>query len=268
MVSDFRPKLDSLAPVLSASLVLCLVFYPGPNSLGEESRDPAVLVASARAVLRADLGTWAEYSFQRQVLRQRFDQQGAVTWSREYLFEVRPVDGGFDERLVRIDARQPTAQEVQEHRRAGRFEKHYRQAVAAKLNNPLGVDLPLLPLLFDQQHRYLGRETVRGVPCHRIAFSARPEPKGGSVDERLKRASQGALCISELGHHVVEAEVESVRPVGNLALRLEHLWLRFENQRVAGVWLPDSFETRSEFKLGASRQQKRNRYRYSHYRRP
>jgi len=64
-----------------------------------------------------------------------------------------------------IDGRGATLEDVGEHRKATRFEKHYKNG--ASLNNPLGRDIPLL---FDQNHRYVGRRVVRGELCHKTEF--------------------------------------------------------------------------------------------------
>ena len=255
-------------PVVSTPLVLCLLLQSCPGRVHGEEIDLDTLIAAARPVLEADLATWAKFRFHRRVLRERLSRQGDVVRGHEYFFEVRPDGGGFDERLLEIDGRQPTRREVEDHRRAGRFHKHYLAAVDAELRNPFGVDLPLLPLLFDQEHHHVGQETASGIPCHRIAFEARQEPNGASAPERLKYATKGTLCLSVVGTHVVEAEAESVRRVASWPLRLNRLSLRFESRPQEGTWLPRLFLTRSDAKIGFHRQQKRNRYEYTDYHRP
>lgn len=252
-----------------AALTICLalpVFGSPPAPADEPDLD--TLLRTARATLEADLAAWASYSFERRVVRERFDRDGEVSSRITYRFEVRPAGDGFDERLLSIDGEPPSAREVEYHRRLGRFEKHYRVALSAELDNPFGEDLPLLPLLFDQSHRYLGLDEIAGSPCHRLAFDPRPDVVDAPTAERLKRAARGSLCLSVDGGHVLEAEMESVRPVAQGRLGLNRLTLRFEATPVEGAWLPRLFEVRSDVKLGIGRMERRNRYEYTGYHQP
>jgi hypothetical protein len=259
-------RFSSSRPALSVAL-LSLGFFSGAAVAAEDS-DVRELVATGRQALADDLADWAERVFRRRVRRERLDKSGKVVWRQAYLFEVRPTGEGFDEELLEIDGQEPTSGDVEHHRRAGRFGKHYDAAVEARLRNPFGADLPLQPLLFNQEHRYAGRETVDGITCDRIVFDARSELEDRTVSEQLERAARGTLCLSAVGAHIVEAEVETVRPVGKAPLRLDRLTLRFQSRPVGESWLPRLFETSSEFKLMLRTRRTRNRYEYSEYRSP
>lgn len=254
---------------LAAGLVgLCAIPIGAWKPASSEVFDVRSRVAEARATLAQDLAAWARHAFQRRVSRERLNRGGVVVWRETYVFEVRPNADGFEEVLLSINGRAPKEREVADHRRAGRFAKHYDAAVEARLRNPFGEDLPLQPLLFDQEHQWVGRETVDGLECDRIAFDARPRLENSSLPERLERAARGTLCVSVAGAHIVEAEVESVRPVGQAPLRLDRLTLRFESRPIGETWLPRLFETTSDFRLLLRSRRTRNRYEYSEYRRP
>lgn len=257
------------SPFVRVPLALCLALASAAaHPAGAEGPDLATLLRTARTTLEEDLATWGSFVFERRVLRERLGRSGEVTARITYRFEVRPTGDGFDERLLSIDGERPSRREIERHRRLGRFEKHYRVALSAELDNPFGEDLPLVPLLFDQEHRYVGLEEIAGAPCHRLAFDPRPDREEAPTAERLQRAARGSLCLSADGGHVLEAEMESVRPVAQGRLGLNRLALRFKTTPVEGAWLPRMFEVHSDVKLGIGRMEKRNRYEYTGYRRP
>ena len=89
----------------------------------------------------ADVASWSNYAFRRHVIRKSYDTHDEVTSHNEMEFRVTPSVHGFDELLIRFDSRRPTSKEVKEHRKAGRFAKHYSQASELELDNPLGFGL-------------------------------------------------------------------------------------------------------------------------------
>ncbi|MGD2115873.1 MAG: hypothetical protein PVG07_12510 [Acidobacteriota bacterium] len=271
MTAPLRFPIQTLLVPCLLGLLAGPVPAEGANGASGAEVEVEALLRRARAALESDLAAWAELSFRRRVVRERLDGDGEVSWRTEYLFRVRPAPdppGGFDETLLSIDGARPSPREIEEHRRLGRFEKHYRAAVASELENPFGEDLPLAPLLFDQEHRRAGRETVDGIPCHRLLFDARGEVPEASSAEELKRATRGSLCLSVKGAHLVEAEVESVRPVRQGPIRLNRISIRFEGRPVRSAWVPRVFQVESDARLGPVHLRKRNRYEYTDYRRP
>ena len=222
-------------------VMFLLLLLAGPA--GAEAPDVQKMLAdSLEKGGGEDGGAWSEFAFRRRVTREKLDAEGEVNWRQEMLFQVTPTAEGLDEEILEIDGREPTPKEVAEHRKAGRFEKHYATSADVALENPFGSDLALLPLVYEQEHRYAGEEEVDGIPCHRIRWAARPEPADQPVEERLKHAMKGSVCLATDGNHLVQAEMQTVRPVAKGPVRIESMRLRFEVRQVEDVWLPSKLQ--------------------------
>lgn len=251
---------------VESALVLALLLA-SPGSQSGQASEANSHLDRAKTVLEQDYKAWRAYAFQRHVRRQKLDEHGEETWSAEYVFEVTPEGSGFDENLIEIDGRKATPEEVGEHRKAARFEKHYKNG--ASLINPFGRDIPLLPLLFDQNHQYVGRRVVRGELCNKTEFVDRNPPAKLPARARLAYVLKGEACFSVAGDHLVAAEMETAQPVSSGVTKLKYLRIRIEAQSVGeDVWLPSSFEIRSDIRLGMRKLRKNNLYEYSHYRLP
>ncbi len=214
-------------------------------------------------VWRGDIAAWREHAFRRSVLRQSFDADGNETFRQELEFQVTPAADGFDEALEQIDGREPTPGEVKEHRKKARFTNHYGQAADLELNNPLGENIALLPIIRGQDHIYVGLEEIDGIPCHRTMFAARPDPGRGSAQERLRFAIRGSSCYSVDGYHLVEFEMETVRRIKKIGASIDELQLRIASRPVGEAWLPRAVDLRSEVTVLGKKLRKGNTYRYS-----
>ena len=259
------------SPKAMGLLILVSVLSAGPASSGgsQDELDPldvGVLIERARSSLSRSLEDWGKRSFERRVLRERLDGNGRTTWSAGYVFRVMPSGKGFDEELIEIDGRPPTSSEIRKHRRAKRFARHYEDASSARLGNPLGADLPLAPLLFDQQHFVVGRETLGGVECVRLGFEARPAVRGFDAEVRLKRSLKGSLCITPNEGELIEGRVETERPVGQGVYKVESMVLEYDSLAFEESRLPARFEVRSVIRVGPRWLRKHNRYEYDAYR--
>jgi hypothetical protein len=215
----------------------------------------------------ADVAAWALYSFNRHVTRQSLDKSGQVTFRNEMEFRVTPSADGFDELLLRIDGRAPTAREVEEHRSAQRFTKHYGQAQELELNNPLGENLALASIIKRQEHKLVGLEEVDGVPCYRSTFDSRPEPQGVSSRQRLEYAVEGSACFSVEGYHLVEFEMTTVRPVKSRGIAVNFLQMSIEGQPVGDGthWAPKRVAVRNDASIVGKKLRKSNSYQYSQF---
>ena len=79
---------------------------------------------------------------------------------------------------------------------------------------------------------------------------------------------KGSVCLATDENHLVQAEMQTVRPVAKGPVRIESMRLRFEVRQVEDAWLPTTFEMRSGLKLpGKKVTRKHNVYAYSDYRR-
>ena len=246
-----------------ALLVFLLAGAPASADLPERT----ALRQGLRASWDTDVRSWGEYAFRRHVLRRSFDASGNVTFERQMLFQVTPEGDRFDELLLQIDGREPTPKEVAYHRRKQRFTNHYSQAEDLALDNPLGEDLLLLPLIESQEHELIGEEVVDGTPCYRTRFDARPEPKGGSLNERISTALEGTACFSIDGIHLVVFEMRTVRTIKAKGVRLRRLEMRIAGHAVGEAWLPRSLELRSDVNAWGKKLRKLNRYDYSSFER-
>jgi hypothetical protein len=224
------------------------------------------LLAEARRVQERDLATWRRFAFRRQVLRQRLDPDERVIARQSLDFLIEPIPGGgFDERLVAIDGRAPTGEEVREHRRAARFARHYERAREGSFGGVLGVGELDFGLLFSGlDYTYGGRQAAGGVAYHRVAIA----PVGrdpGPGDDPLATATAGELGFTVDGLHLVRARTRLAWPVTWGLARVERLEIDFEGQPAGGgVWLPRRIELRSAVR-GIFRVRAHNVYTYSQF---
>jgi predicted component of type VI protein secretion system len=228
--------------------------------------DNAIIKSAAERAWQADVAAWADYAFRRHVTRQTFDEEDNETFRLELLFELTPQSEGWDELLLEIDGAEPKKGEVKDHHKAARFTKHYAQAAELKLDNPIGEDLALLPVIQDQEHRFIGEDLVDGIPCYRTQFDSRPEPDGLSPRERLKYAIEGTACFSKDGYHLVVFEMETVRPVKQGGIGMTFLRMTLKGQAVGDAWLLKLVELRSDVVLLGKHMRKGNIYRYTDFR--
>ena len=262
-----RPPVQALSRALTLALPLAIALalaLATPFSAAETPHQDE-LRRRLREAWSADVEAWGDYAFRRHVLRQSYDSKGEVTFRRELVFQVTPGADRFDEELIEIDGRAPSAKEVSYHRGKQRFTNHYEQAAELELDNPMGEDLALLPLIREQEHQLVGQEVVDGIPCYRTRFEAGEEVKRGSLNERLKHAIQGTACFDVKGFHVVSFEMETVRPVKNTGVKLSRLEMKIRGHAVGGAWLPASVEMVSHVSLFGKKLRKSNDYRYGDF---
>jgi hypothetical protein len=212
---------------------------PAAPPSAEELR---ALVREAQRVQRVDAAAWAGYRFRRTARSERLAAGGAVEQASLLEFDVTPTAGnGFDERLVAIDGRASTGREVEEHRGAARFTRHYRTLSAGKDEQDMESGYSLSTLLRLSAYRYVGLEDIDGVPAHRLDFEPDPVAGGGSVAARITQAMSGSLWLTADGLHLVRARAATGRPVSLfLGLsRVRSLEVGLEAAAVApGVYLP------------------------------
>lgn len=249
------------------ALRLCLLMSAAIPATAQSPDSKALLDASLENASDIDRPAWVRHAFKRHVTRQRLDEEGDVEWRQTMLFQVTPTAGGLAEELLEIDGRAPTTAEVDKHRKRGLFAKHYEQTAGVVLENPLGKDLPLLPLIYEQEHEYVGMDAVDGIPCHRIRFDARPEPSGEPIEVKLRYAMKGELCISLEGQRLMHVDIQTVREVKSV-VRIKAVRIHFEARPQGDVWLPTFFEMKSDVKAIGMKFRTHNIYSYSDFRLP
>jgi hypothetical protein len=242
----------------------------------ERQPEPTVsiteLMSEVRRVQEADLEAWARFSFTREVVRQRLNDQGKIERSESLRFEITPGNGGFEERLIEIDERHAYPSEVREHRRAGRFEKHYRRARAGHAVDE-GEGFSLAWLTRFPEYTFAGAEVIGGRRCDRLDFgpasAAEMGDEVGRTAGRFLEVMGGRLCVDPRTLHLVHAHARTSRPIPlsfGLAKILE-LEVELKGMPVAnGVWLPREIVVDTRLSILGRDVRKRNRFTYSDYR--
>jgi hypothetical protein len=171
------------------------------------------LVAAAQDAQKRDTAAWRRYRFRRAVSIEKLDDGGQVVRHQDMEFKLTPAADGFDERLVRIDGRDPTSGEVEEQGRARSFTKHYRTLQAGEDGKDEESAFTLATLLHRSSYRYAGQEFVDGVACHRLDFSPGDPGRGDGIVGKVIEAMGGSLWLTVDGLHLYRARASSIRPV-------------------------------------------------------
>ncbi|MEZ5330956.1 MAG: hypothetical protein R2991_02630 [Thermoanaerobaculia bacterium] len=253
----------------AVALAAALVGVVHTPAVGAQDVDLGRLLADAKRVQQNDLAAWQRYRFQREVVRRSLDAQLRETKREDLWFIVRPKpDGhGFDEQLVLIDGKVPSERLREEHHEAARFTKHYLRALEP--GDEFDADADPIVHLWDAEHYdYAGRETIDGVPCHRVEMRASAEPVEGALGVRLAAATAGTLWLAVDGLRIVRSQSRLARDV-RLALGLGTL-SRFD-VRLQTVELPDGARLPAEISVAShvsvlgTTIRKSNLYRYSRF---
>lgn len=262
-----------MRPLLLCSLILI------SSVVAQDTPDPSpgILLEEAKRVQVEDIESWSRFQFRRQVRRDVLDADGKVTDSELLDFRVVPVDGdsagssdsvAFDEELLRIDRRAPTASEVERHRRRGSFAKHYRRLVSGTNEEGAEEGFSLGYLLRMTGYRYLGVEVVDGVTCHRLDFSPAPEGQGRGIAGRFAESLSGSIWLTVDGLHLYKAKAGTVKPI-SIALSLFKIH-DFKVEMLSGpvnekVWLPRRIKTETSIRVITKTTRRKNLYTYSDF---
>ena len=222
---------------------------PAPES---SARDLPAMLRDAQRIQQADAAAWRRFRFSREARMESLGPEGQITVREETLSEVTPLVDGFDERLLRIDGREPTDEEIARHRQKEPFARHYRAVRAGASDAEEEGGYSLASLLRLSSYRYAGREMVGGAECHRLDFQPDPEPKEQSLEARVAGAMAGSLWLTVDGLHLIRARAASVRPVpltlGLVSVR--SLAVELESAQVApGIWLPRRVAVKSDVRI-------------------
>ena len=226
------------------------------------------LVHEARRAQRADILAWAEHRFRRQERVEELTDTGQVKSVHTFDFEITPLADGFDERLLLRDGLEPTEATIEDHRRSGRFQKHYRTLQTGSEEEDPESGYSIGTLLRLSEYRYAGREAIDGAECHRLDFDPQDDPPGSGIEARIAEAMSGSLWLTADGAHLVRARTTSTRPVSlSLGLFKVHaLEVAFDAHQVAsGTWLPRQLSIVSHARLVFLGQHRRRVFTYSNY---
>lgn len=259
--------LARLATVAGLALLAPAAFLLAPGG-ATPPPDMQAMVHAARTAQRDDILAWARYRFHRQERVEELTDTGQVKSVRTFDFEIAPLDDGFDERLLLLDGLAPTEAEVEEHRKNGRFAKHYRTLLAGSEEDDPESGYSIGTLLRLSEYRYAGRETIDGAECHRLDFDPQANPPGSGLEAKIAEAMSGSLWLTVDGSHLVRARTTSTRPVSlTLGLfKVNSLEVAFDAQKVgAGAWLPRQLSIVSHARLVFLGQHRRRVFTYSDY---
>jgi hypothetical protein len=240
-------------------------------ALAEEAPVPADLEAilrEARRVQFSDMAAWSRFRFHRQVDKHRLGADGEILKAESLEFQISPAEERFDERVVRVDGREPTPAEVREHRREARFSRHYETALSGIGRGDEESGYTLARLLRLASYRYVGQERVGGHLCHRIDFAPSVSGRARGIEARLAEAMEGSLWITAEGYHLARAEARSVKPV-SIALSfasVRALDLSMQAMPVGhDVWAPRRIEVRADARISWVPVRRRTIYSYSEF---
>lgn len=254
--------------VASIGLALLASAASPPEPPAPSVPDLQALVHEARQTQRADILAWAQYRFRRQERLEDLTDTGQVKSVHTLDFEITPLAHGFDERLLLVDGLAARDGDVAEHRRNGRFQKHYQTLQAGSEEEDPESGYSISTLLRLSEYRYAGRETIDGAECHRLDFEPQKNPPGTGIEARIAEAMSGSLWLTTEGAHLVRARTTSTRPVSlSLGLfKVHSLEVAFDAQRVeAGAWLPRQLSIVSHARLVFLGQHRRRVFTYSDY---
>lgn len=280
----------AVALVAAVPVAALLAFAAAPRSAGNApalvvptaapGRSPApmaevdikALVREAQRVQRADALAWARFRFHREIRAERLDATGSVLQSSLLEFEIMPLTvGGFDERLFRIDGREPTPEEITHYREEASFSRHYGSLTTVDAEGDEESGYSLATLLRLSAYRYSGVENVEGTPAHRLDFEPDPEPHGSSVAAKVTHAMAGSLWLTTEGTHLVRAQAATVRPVSLfLGLgRVHSIEVGLEaapaGPMAPGVFLPRLLSINTNLRVLFSNQHRRRTFSYGSY---
>lgn len=244
-----------------------LSFFLFRTLAGAAPPDPAALAREAQRVQRADVLAWRRYRFHRVEKVEELTQEGSVSETEVMEYEITPLQNVFDERLLRLDGREPTDKEVRDARHEASFQKHYETLLEGAEEEGSG-GYSVMALLKLSGYSYAGEETIQGVPCHRLDFSASEPPDGGDLAARIAAAMQGTLWLSVNGLHLVRARADSAREVGAAIglFRMHALSFSVDAEPVApDVWLPTEVMVETRMRLVVVGVRRRRTFVYSDY---
>jgi hypothetical protein len=259
------PPHSRIVPIAVAAVSLAAVEPPPPLPAAP---DVEWIIQEAKRVQFSDMAAWTRFRFRRHVQQERLDGAGQVLETHRLEFEITPVGDGFDERLIQIDGRPPTAREEIQHRRQASFGRRYRAARAGGGSGGEEGGYTLESLLRLSHYTYGGLEEVGGAMCHRLDFEPEDGERGRGIEARLAASMAGSLWITADGYHLARAAARTVRPV-SIALSIAKVYeleLHMESVPVAGgFWLPGEIVVRADARVSWVPVRKRTVYRYSDF---
>lgn len=196
-----------------------------------------------------DLAAIRSYAFTRTVTRTRLNRHGALKEKEVLVMRVTPDEDGFTETLIEIDGSDPTEDQVEEHREAETFERHYEQMIAGQVEMPILADLELQDLLETFHFTYESDESIQGKNCHRYTVDPADPPKDASKSKRIAAASEGTIWLAQDTASLVRMETRIVRPLKTFGFGMNDLDLTLQSTSVGNDWLLSRIEIKAVYEI-------------------
>ena len=233
---------------MQCSILTCGLLVPGLSGAGEsDGALPDADLVVQRVVQRANDAARAredgEYAFEKHSISEELDGSGKVTKTSDETYEVIPINGVPFSRLVRIQNRDLTPDEVKVQYRK---EQEFRQRVARKAGEPSKrrsrnwLDMRLVGR-YDFEVE--GRHNLLGRPVLILSFHPKANlgPEKTIKDKILNRLA-GTLWIDEQDAEIAQLKMGltedlSVGLLGAVG-SLKQFDLKLERAPLAdGVWV-------------------------------
>ena len=211
------------------------------EALPEASEVTRRMIERSQLVARAEQGP--QYTYEKRSLLERLDAAGQVIKSEEKVYQVTLIGGLPFNRLVRIQGRELTAEELQrEQARQERFRQRFVSADARQLAaRKQGLVTPEL------LNRYQFAVTERVALSNRPTLVLTFKPKEGdlpseAIQDKLLNMMAGTVWVDEEDAEVARLAVRLVEPVSlgwfGLLGSLNQCELALARQRMPdGVWI-------------------------------
>ncbi len=220
----------------------------------------------------ADIAAWKKFKFRRQVQKERLSEEGKILKKEVLVFQLTPIPGGFDEKLISINGKDPTPENIKRHRRLARFTKFYNkmstETYLTRSDKIKREGLSLRTLLRFSSYHYGGEELLEEISCYRLDFEPNGREKGSWLEKKFAQAMAGNLWITVDGHHIMHAKSRTIKPISFfLSLgEVTHLDISMESVSVApGIWIPKRIEVESTIRILFKTIRKRTLYIYTDF---
>jgi hypothetical protein len=238
--------------VVTVSLSICSLWSFGGTALDEKLPNSAAVVE--RMVRRADEAGRAhdagKYSYEKHTHSEELDAAGKITKSTDKLYEVVPINGIPFARLVKIQNRDLTGQELEQQKRK---EEEFRLRVkAAHGRGKVTTDEDWLTASLIERYvfRVERRECVENRSTLVVSFHPKPEHQvEKNIEDKVLNRLAGLLWVDEQEAELVRAEVSLTEDLwlGWLGMvgSLKRCDIKIQRQRlVDGGWVnkQQSFE--------------------------
>jgi hypothetical protein len=241
---------NSFGPIrflLGATLLLS-VFQaegtPPAEALPDASAVMQKLVQRAEKTDRK--GEARKYSYQKRLIKEELDGSGKTTKTAEELFTVTPIEGVPFPRLIEIQHRELTQEEVEAQ---DRKERQFRQKLAEHRRGApaLSEDDALNPKLIERyDFKVERRDLLKGRSV--LVLSFQPAAKhfaGNSMEDKVLNQLAGTLWVDEADSEVAKLRVGLTGDLWlgwfGMAGSLKQCDIDIERQRLPnGVWVNKS----------------------------